>query len=149
MKSASVYYWSDRFYFCSKSQSVAGVWIASSPYFKIESQSALEELHNAAIAVLNASRGPVPHPEREDLSSIGAGLLELAGVRTWTAFMKETISVLGLRADENVLRIVPHRDARPKGGFQELPPDNAIEVSLDCSAAEFATAFEEALARCE
>jgi hypothetical protein len=149
MKSANAYQRANGIYFCSFSRTTAGVWIATSPFFRVESKKSYVDLQSAALAVLNASQASVAHPKQEEWKSVGAGLLELAGAKTWKTFMKDTMSVIRLEAANGMIRIIPYRNLGPKDGFQEMPADKIVELPFDASPSQFGAAFEEALNRCQ
>lgn len=144
MKAATVYQNGSVVCFHSSSKTTAGLWIATPPFLRVEPGSAVAAKGEAVLEVLNASREGVPHPT--SWGGLIAPLLELAGVKSWAAFMKNAaclnLEVLGER-----LKVIPNRNLGPKEGFEPVPGD-AVEIPFPSSPGEIGGVLEVALTRC-
>jgi hypothetical protein len=145
MRAATVYRRGNALYLNSSSRTTAGLWIATAPFLRVESGSALTARGEAALAALNASQEGVPHPT--NWSELVAPLLELAGVRSWATFMKGA-ACLNLEVEGESLKIIPNRNLGPKEGFESIP-ESAVELPFPSSPGQIGVALEEALARCQ
>lgn len=145
MTGAVAYKRHDDLFLHSSSRTTAGVWIASSPFIKVESDSTLFSKGEALIKILNASQENVPHPT--NWSGLIGPLLELAGVKTWSTFMKKA-RCLNLEADSGQLKIIPNRNLGPKSGF-EPNQANSIELPFSSSTDQIGAALEEGFSRCQ
>jgi hypothetical protein len=104
----------------------------------MEPESPQAGLGNAACAVLNASQESIRHPKQEEWSGVAAPMLELAGVKSWATFMRNT-ACLSLEDEGGQLKVIPHRNMGPKEGFEPVPA-RAIELGIESSPAEIGTA---------
>ena len=107
---ASIYRREDRFIVCSNSRTTVGVWIVCDPFISLPMDASNEELGAAVLAALRQSKESVPHPEQSERRGELASLLKAAGVRSWKAFMNETVFVLGSSANKRS-SLMPGRTA--------------------------------------
>lgn len=145
MKVAQAYKRADGFYFGSLSQTTAGVWIASAPELKLEASAGVAAIGDAAIKVIDASRGPVEHPSNWD--DVPEPMVDLAGVKSWQAFAKGA-KHCSLEAENERLQIVPQRSLAPNRGFEPIL-HATVEVSLDAAPEQIGTAVVTAFLACE
>jgi hypothetical protein len=145
MKAAVAYKKANAFYLHSSSKTTAGVWIATDPFLKVELDSPPSAKGEALITALNASQEATPHPT--NWTGLIAPLLELAGVKSWSTFMKHA-KCLNVEVEEKRLMLVPNRNLGSKEGFEPVP-EMAVELPFPSSPDRVGLAFEEAMARCE
>jgi hypothetical protein len=145
MLSATVFKLRDVLYLHSESKTTDGVWIASGPFLKITNSKSV--LGEAALTVLQASKTSIPHPKPEEWGGIIAPVLQLAGVKSWSKFVKDASSA-DLKVEGDRLKIIPNRNLGHKDGFEPIR-EKAIELPFPCSSHEIGAAVDEALARCE
>jgi hypothetical protein len=142
MKCGAAYKRAGQWLFSSASKTVAGVWIASPPFLSTSGSSA--EIGTCAIEVLNASVEGTPHPTKWD--GLFSPVLELAGVKTWRAFVKGTLLV-GIEMEEDGITFTPHRNDGPKEGFLPLR-DKEIALPAAASPAEIGEAIQRVVLAC-
>jgi hypothetical protein len=145
MKSAAVFSRNGVLYFHSQSRTTAGVWIATSPFLRIEPDGSPARKGEAAVEALRASQDGVPHPT--NWNGLLTPLLELAGVKSWSTFMKGAKS-LGLEVEGDGLKMVPTRNLGPKEGFEAVP-EQTVEIPFSSSPDQVGMALDEAMARCQ
>jgi hypothetical protein len=117
MKSASVYFFRDRIIVNANSRTTSGVWVIDSEAYVIPANdSEPTEVGALVLKVLDQSKAGVPHPA----SWAGQFLpvLEAAGVRTMTAFMKHAY-LLQSELNELQLSLIPTVNLGTKDGFAE------------------------------
>ncbi len=78
-----------------------------------------EELGTAVLRALTRSAIGIPHPAPSEWSSITRPLLDVAGVKSWSAFSKGTRSV-AVELGEDELNVVPTRNLGARDGFEAL-----------------------------
>jgi hypothetical protein len=145
MKSAVAYKKGDAYYLHSSSKTTAGVWIATAPFLKIETNSTPSTKGGAILLALDASHDAIPHPT--NWAGLISPLLELAGVKSWATFMKHA-KCLNVEADGERFRLIPNRNLGSKEGF-EPSPEKAVELSFPSSPDQTGLALEEAMGLCE
>lgn len=111
-------------------QTTDGVWILGTPCVALLETSSDTELERAIQAALDASQIGIPHPCNWD--EVPDPLLDLAGVKTWSAFVKGA-SCLHVEGEGERITLVPTRNLGPKEGFEE---DLSRKVVLEGGARE-------------
>ncbi len=138
--SASLYVRGTLSFVTSESRTEAGFWIEHDPYFVCEDVDS-QVLAAQVIEALDASKTGVPTPPRD---SLGSRLPELAGVKSFGAFMRGTVSV-DVSRDVDGITVIPMRNAGARGGFEFL---NDLSCLID-SPASLAQALDKALEQAE
>jgi hypothetical protein len=131
--SATVFVRQGSVYVVSSSQTVDGFWVDKPPFFKCETFDAAETARMVKQA-LNQSRTGVPNPDRHAPPKI----VEFAGVKTYTAFLRGTLGAAVDRSDEGVIKITPMKNEGGRRGFTFFP-DRAVVVSDNIGLAEAIT----------
>lgn len=106
-KAAQVYKKGSYWYVSTSSKTTSGVWIGGPPRIKIAVGDSAATKGQSVLKALQASQIGVPHPDPAD--SVMAPLLELAGARSWAAFMKNA-ACLRVEATEETLTITPYKN---------------------------------------
>lgn len=104
MASATAYVRGGRYFVHSNSQTISGFWILSKPCHSLACDCTDEELGNAALTSLNASKSQVPDPHRDAL--ILGPLLDLANAKSWRNFAKGARCV-NLSSSEGAIAFTP------------------------------------------
>lgn len=119
MQSANVYKFRDRVIVCSLSKTTAGVWIVHGTV-TVVAASDPTGLGGLVLDALDGSISGIPHPK------VWTGLfdpvLRMAGVKTYSAFMK-LASLVDVRRSESTVVLIPMRNQGSKEGF--FPNENA------------------------
>lgn len=123
---AAIYVRRGRVFIVTYSQTVDGFWIEDEPWFQRD-----EFDPDAAAALLwealDGTRLGVPTPPRD---SLGSMLPELAGVKTYGAFMKGTASVDVSLCEAGSLAVTPMRNGGASAGFEPMV-ESAIELESE------------------
>ena len=123
------------------SQTTAGVWIAQEPLLVLDVDAPSSEKGRALRDSLAASVSNVPHPR--SWAHHFDRFLEVADVKNWRAFVKNTRSV-GVEDDGVSLILTPSRNQGARDGFTELL-DRARQLPADASDEELGKALDAAL----
>lgn len=143
-KLAGLYLRKDDIYGCAYSQTTTWAWIGTAPYLKLSSKASPAEKARMIRELLAGSRTGIPHPT--EFGGLGAPLLALAGVKSWSAFEKATKS-LHVEATETDIRFLPYVARRKPRGFFPIPEKSAI-LPVNASDEEIAEAMDTAFLRC-
>jgi hypothetical protein len=145
-KLAEVYERDSEWYIQPSSKTTTGLWIATPPLIQLNKHDPRPRKGEAVMEALNASRHGVPVPaDNEDL--VGP-MLALAGVKSWSVFVKKAKCV-GLELENNRLTLMPHRPMPRSKGALEGIPEQALVLPADASPEEIGAALEEAMSRCQ
>lgn len=146
MKLAHVYRHKGSLYVRPFCQTTAGVWIGADCVVRLDPNASPLDKGEAVVEALDRSDQVIPHPTHWDNVEEDA-LLRLAGVKSWSTFMKTARSV-GIELEGSIVRIEPARNLGPKEGFEPLR-DKQIEVSISSPQGDIGEALEAALRLCE
>jgi hypothetical protein len=146
MKFARAYKRSDGWYLQAISETTVGIGMGTPPRIKLGVDASLEALSQAVLEALAGSQQGVPHPPLEELEDTFKPMLELAGVKTWAAFARRTLSV-GIRADDQWITFEPWENKGAKEGFVSIDGQE-VRVRIDSSPAQIGAAIEKAFAVC-
>ena len=129
MRGADIYERKGAIFLCSSSRTTAGVGIISAPYFRVSSMEPAE-LGGLIRECLGASINGAPHPK--SFSNLFSPILELAGVQTYSSFVKSAkyimVSFNESAKGEGVL-FSPTRNAGVDEGF--LPLKDRLHADSD------------------
>jgi hypothetical protein len=114
MKRVTAYLRNDTIYMHPCSQTTDGVWILTLPCLKLDAQCADLVLGEHILRTLDESRTGIAHPK--EWRGVIAPLLELAGVRAWSTFMRRA-SCVEVREDEVKLSVIRTKNLGPQEGF--------------------------------
>lgn len=142
MRSAKVYRRNGVWIFHTDCKTTAGVWVAAAPFLRSDGDPA--ELGECLVQVLNSSVEGIPHPTQ--WSNLFNPVLELAGVKSWNAFVKGAMLV-GIESDTNDITLTPHRTLSPKEGFEPIH-DCSVSLLADAAASKLGTALSEVFGHC-
>jgi hypothetical protein len=135
----------DAWYFHSDSRTTDGVWVATEPFLKLAPDASPASIGKTVLSVLEASQTDVPHPK--DWNAVYYPIPEMAGVKSWTTFMKGSM-LLTIEADGGVLVITPTKNLGPKEGH--VPFENRVLRLPEISAPDvIGAAIQDAIAQCE
>ena len=133
----------------SYSVTAAGFFILNDTMRVVAADTDGQQLGLLVLQMLDACRGPVPTPSRDDypLPSLTA-LLALAGVRSLGQYHENCLSVHAnhVEQDAGFVSIHPSRNLGSRGGFEEMP-GVSIRVELSDPTA-LGAAVREGLTRC-
>lgn len=146
MKLMSVYRRSDAWYLSSASRTTAGVWLETAPNQKLPGEVESEAFGKAIIQALEASRDSIPHPTDWKTDRFKP-MLELAGVKSWSALVKGTASVL-VSSDESGFTIEPCKNEGPRDGYSFLPHKN-LSLTAGSTPKQIGEAVKRAITLCE
>lgn len=145
MKAATVYKRANHIYLHASSKTTAGVWIATPPFIRVDSDASPSDLGKSVNDALGGSQTQAPHPTK--WSGLQAPLLEQAGVKSWETFMRKA-QCLNIEASEDRLKLIPNRNLGATEGFEPML-DKSIDVPLTSSLDQIGMALTEALALCQ
>lgn len=117
MKHVSVNRRGERFIVYPTSRTVHGVWIASDPCVAIGVDCSEAELGTVVLSALEASKSSVPHPT--DWSRTPDPVLDAAGVKTWSEFDTDCISV-DVEDPGDRFEFVPRENKGADEGSEEI-----------------------------
>lgn len=109
----------------SSSKTTDGVWILSPPVLVVEKNN-LNHVGRAVKQCLMESRDGVPHPKV--FTGSFEPVLTLAGVKSYSTFVKSAKCMLIKMSGSEIVTFVPTRNEGARGGFSHLP--NTIEANL-------------------
>jgi hypothetical protein len=146
MKRASAYKRRDGWYIHADSTTEVGIWMATPPYIKLDSDASLEAVGRAVLDALAASQQGVPHPPFNELDDKFDPKLKLAGVKTWATFAKRTLCV-GITSDSQWLTVEPWENKGAKDGFVQM---HGLEMRIPARSppAQIGAAIEKAFTLC-
>jgi hypothetical protein len=140
---ANIFRREDRFIVHPESRTAVGVWIAREPFLALPVDVTNEELGLAVTAALNQSMESVPHPDRSEWTKVVSPLLKAAQVRSWKAFVLNTMLVCANLRDNTVFFSVCENRG-PKEGF--APQEDCEFIAPAGSPTAIGSALREALA---
>ena len=117
MKSATLYLRSARFLIHCSSQTTNGVWVLTRPCIALDGGVSDSEVGAAALSALQASRRGVPHPRQDQWRGLFEPMLELAGVKSWKAFVTGA-ACLDLALEGETVTLTPMRNLGAANGFE-------------------------------
>lgn len=117
MRFATAYRRPEGYYVHSNSQTTCGVWVATEPFIKIPVDAPIDQLGKAIEEALERSKIGMAHPS--DWSAIEYPLPELAGVKTWAAFMKHA-KCANIKDVDNHIEFIPNKNLGPEKGFEQI-----------------------------
>ena len=144
MKSATAYNRKDCWYVNASSQTTVGLWMGTPPFLSLPPNADSAAIGQATLLALDASRHAIPHPTKWDVSS---PTLDLAGVKSWSAFMRGA-SCVNIQLDDALLTMTPNTNAGAKEGFSPLL-DKEVRIPADSSAQQIGEAIRSAFSFCE
>jgi hypothetical protein len=97
----------------SQHRTTAGVWVASAPAFRVHREELATVLVKTVRVAVSSSEDGIPHPS--EWKGVGAPVLEVARVRSWTALQRASC-LCGVEATEEGLIVVPTRNGGVTGG---------------------------------
>jgi hypothetical protein len=128
------------------STTTVGVYIATLPYQRLDTNISSEGLGEAALLALANCQVGVPHPH-PNWDPVFRPVLDLAGVRTWAAFMRGVPSI-DVVSDGEHLRFDPSKNAGARRGYIESSSPS-IEILQSSSAQLIGETVRAAIALCE
>lgn len=129
MKRASVYRRRKQFLIHSSSQTEDGVWVACPPFLSVPESGGDPELEHAIRDALRRSESNVPRVR--EWSRVIKPLLDLAGVKSWSALVKGA-TLVEVIDDGAQIVIIPMTSLGADDGFQE---DITRRTSIDAGTA--------------
>lgn len=144
---ATVYKRRDSLFIRSSSQTDVGLWLEQGPCTRVSySSSSAAEVGRATWDALARSGSIIPHPTVWKSVDVDNPILEAAGIKRWSIFLRGALNV-GVWLEDNQLEVTPTVN-EGKEGFAHLD-DDAVYLRADASVEELATAISEALKRCK
>ena len=124
MKCATAYLRKGEVFLNSSSKTSVGAWVCTSPYLIVDSHD-VEQLGRAVIEVINGSLDGIPHPT--EFTSLTKPILEMAGVKSWGAFVKGA-HCCEISESNDVITITPTIN-QGKNGFDHIN-DKSLNINL-------------------
>lgn len=148
MKRATIYRRANGWFLHATSKTIDGLGVATPPEISLGVDASCDALGSAVVEALNGSRSAIPRPTVTELECGFKSMLELAGVKTWTAFARRACSV-SVQADDDSewLTIEPWENAGPKNGFVPMPRVTE-RVRADAPVTEIGEAIQTAIRLC-
>jgi len=115
----------------ANAQTEAGLWVESLPQF-VEEAGAYDVIALRVLAALSGSVTGVPTPLPDDM---GSEMPSLAGVKTFSTFMKGCMLVT-VRAEGDLVTMEPTVNRGGRGGFGFLPNENQTVRRTPAEVAE-------------
>jgi hypothetical protein len=141
----SVYARHDGWYINAMSQTTTGLYISTPPYLREYANISSQGLGEAALLALSKCQFGVPHPTEWD--HLLQPILDLAGVRTWTQFMRDVPSI-DADYDEEEFVFRPTKNYGPKQEYGEATA-KPIRIPKDSSPELIGEMMRAAIALCE
>jgi hypothetical protein len=113
MQHVSVYRRSNGWFLNPSSLTTTKLWQGTPPYVLCAATATAEELGRTILDLFPHSKDGLPHPTVFDAPREP---MKLAGVRSWTAFVRGTMYV-GVDSDGELITFAPSRNAGPQSGF--------------------------------
>ncbi len=142
VRSAAAFRRNGRWIFHSDCKTTAGVWVASPPF--LSSGEIPAELGACVGQTLNGSTEGVPHPT--EWGKLFSPALQLAGVKTWPAFVTGALLV-EIEMGVDTITLTPHRNVGPKEGFVPLE-SQVIILAASATPGEIGEALLKEAATC-
>lgn len=139
MKRATLYRRAGSLLIHASSHATPGLWVLEPPCLRIAEDAPADELSAMVRAALEGSRSGIPMPQIGP--RLFAPMLQLAGVKSWSAFAKNA-QCAELEELDGIVRVVPCERV-PKRSFSKVE-DQAIRVPSSASE-ELARACRAAL----
>lgn len=136
MKMAGAYRRKSQFLIHSNSRLTSGAWLETEPFTVIPFTVAPEALGQLIRAAISASLEDVPHPS--DWSKVPERTLEMAGVKSWNAFMKGSQSC-NVEQIDGMLRFIPTENCGRDGFVPRR--DMEFEISVAATHEEIGAAL--------
>ena len=143
---ATIYERRGSLYIRSSSQTDVGLWLEQGPCILLSADSAPDAIGEATRSALADSGSIIPHPTEWTSVDLDNPILEMAGIRRWSAFRRGSLSV-GVWQGDGKLEITPSVNEGSQG-FAHLD-DDTLHLPADASADALGTAINKALKCCK
>ena len=143
IKATAIYERKGVYLFHSQSKTTAGVWLATEPFLRLETNCSSDDRAVAALKALASSKESIPHPMPP--VSRFQPMYELAKVKSWGQFIKGS-RLVSIRMDRDKMLVKPYRNKGGKEGFQET--GQPVELSLPVTNEQLGQAIDDAFQRC-
>jgi hypothetical protein len=147
MKRATAYKRQDGWYFHAISRTTVGVGMGTPPRIRLALDASADELGRAVLESLAGSKEGVPHPTPTQGERTFKPMLDLAQVKSWTAFSKHASNV-GIQIADEWLVIEPWKNEGPKRGFVQIS-GASVKIKADSSPADIGEALKQAMGLCQ
>ncbi len=132
--SCEVYKRGENYFICTQSKTTLNLWVTSGPFFKADISDPPEEIGSRVFEALAASKWKI------DVDAFGtdwtAGLLEFAGIKSWSTFLRGA-ETCGVEDRDSVITVILFK----RDGAGHTPAGKEFELSSDCSPAELGMAI--------
>lgn len=115
MKRATVYGKPGFFIVVTSSETTTGLWIEAGPYYRLSADASDEDLGSCVLSALAASTNDLPHPT--DWKNFHKPVWDLAGVKSWGAFVKGA-SCVSVEAELDRISLTPSVNHGARDGFK-------------------------------
>jgi hypothetical protein len=122
------------------SRTVDGFWVVTPPHRRLDASSSAGEVGEAVAEALAGSQDGVPNPPVRGGPLPIQPLLDLAGVKSWSTFVKGTV-LARVEQERRSITITPLRNLGARDGFAELDdpltlrPGDTVELGSQVLAA--------------
>lgn len=130
MKRATICRRKAQFFMHASARTTEGVWIFTEPCLKLNENCSDQEVGAAVCSALGGSRTDVAHPR--SWTGLLGPLLTLAGVKSWTTFVKNAICA-EIEETDGKVAVIPTKNLGVDQGFQ-ADPSRAITVDGEALA---------------
>ena len=127
-------------------QTEVGLWLEQGACTMLPSSVEPAIIGQAARDALSRSGKIIPHPTEWKSVDEDNPILELAGIKRWSAFRKGA-RALGVSLYDDRIELIPSENEGSQG-FGHLT-DDSLRLAPDASTEELGTAINEALRRCK
>jgi hypothetical protein len=145
VKGTDVYKRTDGWYVHSCSKTQAGWWLSAPPFIRLPADEPPADIGNAVLRGLEESRPNIPDPTNWD--GVFDPMLELAGVKSFGKFMKDSVSI-GIWDDGEWLSFEPNKNQGPRRGYTPLV-EKDFRIPRGATAEEIGIAVLRAIELCE
>ena len=144
MKTAAITKNKHNIWINSKSQTTDGLWVASTPFIKLNLDISTETLLEDLLMALNQSKLNVPHPR--NWTEFNKQYLAQLGVKSLKSVYKDAIACSVSEHDQHI-SFLPTKRVGDRGRFDYLP-EYETKVPVSSGKAEICKALEGALLKC-
>lgn len=141
MKAATIYERSGTLYIHSLSKTTTGLWLMNEPVLAVANGEA-RDVGDAIKKCLFASREGLPHPTT--FRPAFDVVQELAGVKSYRAFVKSAKCVQAWMKDDRTVTLTPTRNGGARDGFSPLSNKSIVVESSEVGLGSAAIAALEA-----
>ncbi len=143
MKRCAVYRRRGKLLVAPGSRTVDGFWLTHAPYTSLDVEVSEVELGEVVVGAISLSARDIPTPDWKNGNPVMEALLDAAGVKSHSTFMKGA-ELVEVEVEEEWARLIPMINKGGRGGFGYPADTTVIHARMD-HAAELGRKVFEAL----